>query len=93
MSPSPDGQLSDTRDLAKYTMAVAVMMTGLPAHRIRKLEEYGICQPTRTESKQRLYSDNDIEMLRRTALLEKDGINLPGIKKILEMERDLQGLA
>ncbi len=75
------------KDVGKYTMAVAVMMTSLPSHKIRKFEEFGLFKPTRTCSKQRLYSDNDIEQLRRIALLEKDGVNLPGIKVILDMQK------
>jgi DNA-binding transcriptional MerR regulator len=74
------------KDVGKYTMAVAVMMTGLAAYRIRKFDEFGLCKPVRTGSQQRLYSDNDIEQLHKIALLEKDGVNLPGIKVILGMQ-------
>jgi MerR family transcriptional regulator, heat shock protein HspR len=77
------------KDLAKYTMAVTVMMTGVAAHKIRRLEEYGLCKPARTCSKQRLYSDDDIDRIRQIAYLEKDGVNLPGVKLILEMQKSL----
>ncbi len=79
--PVPNG-----RKLAKYTMAIAVMMTGVAAHKIRKLEGYGLCNPYRTGSKQRLYSDCDIELIRKISSLEKKGVNLPGIKLILGMK-------
>lgn len=85
---------SNGKDLAKYTMAVAVMMTGLAAHKIRKLEDVGLCKPVRTPSKQRLYSDSDIDLIRQIANLEKDGVNLAGIKVILNMlhiARDEEG--
>lgn len=72
--------------IAKYTMAVAVMMTGVPAHKIRKYEEVGLCKPARTVSKQRLYSDDDIILIHAIANLEEDGVNLPGIKIILGMQ-------
>ncbi len=62
------------------------MMTGVAAHKIRKFEEYGLCNPARTGSKQRLYSDCDIEQIRQIALLEKEGVNLPGIKVIFDMK-------
>ncbi len=74
------------KDVGKYTMAVAVMMTGMAAYKIRRCEEFGLCKPVRTGSQQRLYSDNDIERLHQIALLEKDGVNLPGIKVILDMQ-------
>jgi MerR family transcriptional regulator/heat shock protein HspR len=72
--------------LAKYTMAVTVMITGIPAHRIRKYEEAGICKPARTASQQRLYSDEDIKLIQKVSLLEEDGVNLVGIKIILELQ-------
>ncbi len=78
---------SNSRCLAKYTMAVAVMMTGVAAHRIRKYENFGLCKPTRTNSNQRLYSDCDIELIRQIASLDKDGVNVPGIKLILNLPK------
>lgn len=77
---------ADHRNLAKYTMAVAVMMTGAAAHRIRRFEEAGLFKPQRTGNKQRLYSDVDIELIRRIISLENNGVNLPGIKIILDMQ-------
>ena len=38
----------DAKNCAKYTMAVAVMLTGVAAHRIRRFEEAGIFKPKRT---------------------------------------------
>jgi len=76
---------TDLRNLAKYTMAVTVMMTGAAAHRIRRFEEAGLFKPQRTGNRQRLYSDRDIEVINRIVTLEKDGVNLPGIKIILDM--------
>ncbi|MDD5700509.1 MAG: MerR family transcriptional regulator [Dehalococcoidales bacterium] len=86
---TPQDILTDSngKETAKYTMAVAVMMTGVPAHRIRKFEECGLCKPARTASKQRLYSDNDIALIRKIAQLEKDGVNLAGVKMILSMQQ------
>lgn len=78
---------SDSRCLGKYTMAVAVMMTGVAAHRIRKFENSGLCKPARTPSNQRLYSDSDIELIRHIALLDKNGVNVPGIKLILDLQK------
>ncbi len=74
---------SDGREFAKYTMSVTVTMTGVAAHRIRRFEEYGLCNPARTGSNQRLFSDYDIELIREISDLENDGINLAGIKTIM----------
>ena len=82
----------ETRDIndqgvAKYTMLVATMLTGIEAHRIRRFEEAGLLRPARTEAGQRLYSDTEIAVVREVAKLENEGINLPGVKAILEMRR------
>jgi MerR family transcriptional regulator, glutamine synthetase repressor len=82
------GEVSAMRqkDLAKYTMSVTVMMTGVAAHKIRKFEEFGLCKPARTDRKQRLYSDNDVELIRIIDRFNKVGVNLSGIKLILDMK-------
>jgi MerR family transcriptional regulator, glutamine synthetase repressor len=84
--------ISNDRKLAKYTMAITVMMTGVAAHKIRKFEEYGLCSPSRTGSKQRLYSDADIEQIRQIILLNQKGVNLPGIKVILGLKFPKSGI-
>jgi MerR family transcriptional regulator, glutamine synthetase repressor len=81
---TPSNPASDF--IAKYTMSIAVRITGIAAHRIRKYEEFGLCKPERTTSQQRLFSDNDIEVIRKIKTYEKDGVNLRGIKVILDME-------
>ena len=78
---------NNDRGLAKYTMSVTVMITGVAAYKIRKFEEYGLCKPARTESKQRLYSDYDIDLIKQIDELEQEGINLPGVKAILSMKQ------
>ncbi len=91
MTASQETPIGNPRILAKYTMAVTVMMTGAAAYRIRKYEEFGLCRPARTISKQRLYSDDDIALIRQITDLEKDGINLPGIRMILELQKSRKG--
>lgn len=74
-------------NLAKYTMSVTVMITGVAAYRIRRFEEFGLCKPARTDSKQRLYSDHDIDLIKQIYGLEQEGINLAGVKAILSMKQ------
>jgi len=71
-------------------MSVTVMMTGVAAYKIRRLESFGLCKPTRTGSHQRLFCDEDIQTIRKIINLEKEGVNLAGIKIILDMEKKLQ---
>lgn len=81
----------DDRKVGKYTMSVAVMLTSVEAHRIRRFEQGSLINPLRTESGQRLFSNEGIELIREIATLEDQGINMPGIKAILEMRGESSG--
>lgn len=72
---------------SNYTMANAVKLTGVEAHRIRRYEEGGLLTPERTGGHQRLFSDDDIELIIEIAKLEDVGINVEGIKAILAMRK------
>jgi DNA-binding transcriptional MerR regulator len=74
-------------DVGKYVMSVAVMMTGVEAYRIRRYETVGLVMPSRTCGRQRLFSDTDINLIREIAGLELQGVNLKGVRLILEMKR------
>ena len=89
MFNTPGSAEFDNQALAKYTMSVTVNLTGVPAYRIRRFEAFGLCTPARTESKQRLFSDCDIMRIQEISLLERDGINLAGIKTILSLKNNL----
>ncbi len=81
-------QEDDSRQTDKnYTMAIAVKLTGVEPHRIRRFEEGGLLVAERTEGNQRLFSQDDIETIRQAAKLEDEGINVEGIKAILAMRR------
>ena len=55
--------------VGKYTMSVTVKLTGVVAHRIRRFEQFGILYPNRTEARQRLFSDIEVELIKEVARL------------------------
>ncbi len=70
-----------------YVISVAARLAGLPCWVLRVLDQEGIVVPVRTESNRRLYSDRDIAVLARVRYLtEERGVNIAGVKVILEME-------
>jgi DNA-binding transcriptional MerR regulator len=75
-------------DVNNYTMAIAVKLAGVEAHRIRRYEEGGLLNPIRTDGNQRLFSENDVEIIKQAAELEDKGINVEGIKEILFMRKE-----
>ena len=82
-----DSDSRSQQDTSNYTMAIAVRLTGVESHRIRRYKEGGLLSPERTEGNQRLFSESDIEVIREAAKLESEGINVEGIKAILSMRR------
>jgi len=75
------------RHFGKYTMSVTVRLTTVNAHRIRRFEQFGLLSPARTGAGQRLFSDVEVDLIREIILLEKEGVNLGGIRMILAMRR------
>jgi MerR family transcriptional regulator/heat shock protein HspR len=76
-----------------FTMAVAARLTGMHPQTLRKYERARLVIPTRRESNQRLYSEEDIERLRRIRyLVEVRGINIAGLELALAMSDRLDAL-
>ena len=53
---------------------------------LRLYERKGLLQPGRSDGGTRLYSEQDLVALRRTSALFQDGLNLAGIRVVLELE-------
>ena len=70
-----------------YVISVAAKLVQLPAWTLRVLDEQGIVVPARTDKNRRLYSDHDLaKLLRVRALTEELGVNMSGVRIILELE-------
>lgn len=64
---------------------------GISASAIRTWEALGLARPHRTESQYRLYSDRDVQLLRRARYLRKvRGLNAPAIVELLRRERKIK---
>jgi len=69
-----------------YGMAVASRLTRMHPQTLRKYERAGLLRPARQEGNQRLYSDADLERLRRIQyLVEERGLNIAGLDMALAM--------
>jgi MerR family transcriptional regulator/heat shock protein HspR len=76
-----------------FTMAVAARLTGMHPQTLRKYERAGLLTPTRHQGNQRLYSEADIERLRRIRyLVEVRGVNIAGLELALAMADRLDAL-
>ena len=80
-------------DRAVYIISVAAELAGVHPQTLRIYERKGLVRPQRTSGNTRRYSDRDIEMLRQIQDLTQDrGINLAGVKMIIEMQAELEAL-
>lgn len=71
-----------------YAISVAADLVGTNIQNLRVYERRGLVEPDRTDGGTRLYSDADIERLRRISALLDEGLNLAGIAMVLELEAD-----
>ena len=80
----------EDRTVGKYPISVASNLTGVPEHKLRAFEGADLIGPSRTEGGTRLFSDEELELIRRIAELADKGINYAGIREILEMAEGQQ---
>jgi MerR family transcriptional regulator/heat shock protein HspR len=72
-----------------YVISVAAQLSGLHPQTLRQYDRLGLVSPGRTAGRGRLYSTRDIVLLREVQRLsQEEGINLAGIKRILELENE-----
>ena len=78
---------------AVYIISVAAELAGVHPQTLRIYERKGLLQPKRTQGNTRRYSQRDIEHLRRIqALTQAAGVNLAGVKIIMEMQSEIDRL-
>ena len=81
--------LSD--DTPVYVISVAAQLSGLHPQTLRSYDRLGLVSPGRAAGRGRRYSMRDILLLREVQRLsQEEGVNLSGIKRILELEHELR---
>jgi MerR family transcriptional regulator/heat shock protein HspR len=79
-------------DQAVYVISVAAELAGVHPQTLRIYERKGLVEPGRTQGGSRRYSEADIQMLRRIQELTNEGLNLAGVKRVLELEAEVEQL-
>ncbi|MFF2246049.1 MerR family transcriptional regulator [Arthrobacter sp. NPDC058130] len=74
------------RSAAVYAISVAAELVGTGQQNLRLYERRGLLEPGRTAGGTRRYSEQDLDTLRRISELLDDGLNLAGIRLVLELE-------
>ena len=83
---------SPAPDMAVYVISVAAELTGLHPQTLRAYERMGLIAPGRTPGGGRRYSHRDLELLREIADLTSAGIGLEGVRRILELDNQVNAL-
>ena len=75
-------------DSPVFVISVAAELAGLHAQTLRSYDRLGLVRPGRAAGGGRRYSPRDIALLREVQRLsQEEGVNLSGIKRIIELEQ------
>jgi len=76
-----------------FAIAVAAELSGMHPQTLRQYDRLGLVSPRRTAGQSRRYSMRDVVQLREVARLSAEGLNLEGIRRILELENRVAELS
>src|SRR5919205_2479662 len=80
-------------DAPVFVISVAAQLAGMHAQTLRQYDRLGLVSPGRTVGGGRRYSARDVALLREVQRLsQEDGVNLAGIKRIIELEGEIDAL-
>jgi MerR family transcriptional regulator/heat shock protein HspR len=78
---------------AVFVISVAAELAGMHPQTLRQYDRLGLVSPDRTAGRGRRYSARNIAQLREVQRLsQEEGVNLAGIKRILELENQVDAL-
>ena len=77
---------------ALFVISVAAELAGVHPQTLRIYERKGLVDPARTGGGSRRYSEDDIDRLKRIQDLTNDGLNLAGVKRVIELEDEIARL-
>jgi MerR family transcriptional regulator/heat shock protein HspR len=79
-------------DRSLFSISVAAELAGLHPQTLRIYEREGLLDPARSAGGTRRYSRRDIEKLAEICALTADGLNLAGIRRVLQMQEETRQL-
>ena len=75
-----------------FSISVAAELTGLHPQTLRIYEQEGLVRPARSSGGTRRYSTDDIDRLQQIMALTSDGLNLAGVRRVLELQEETRRL-
>jgi MerR family transcriptional regulator, heat shock protein HspR len=80
---------ADRQTRAVYVISVAAELAGVHPQTLRIYERKGLVDPARTGGGSRRYSERDIARLRRIQDLTNAGLNLEGVRRVIELQDEI----
>ncbi len=80
---------NSNEDRAVYVISVAAELAGMHPQTLRIYERKGLLDPSRTSGGSRRFSDSDLSRLRHIQELTATGLNLEGVRRVLELEAEI----
>src|SRR6201987_2034751 len=77
---------------AVFVISVAAELAGVHPQTLRIYERKGLLDPARTVGGSRRYSEHDIAQLQRIQDLTTAGLNLEGVRRVLQLEAEVERL-
>lgn len=84
--------MAPDEDAPVFAIAVAAELAGMHPQTLRQYDRIGLVVPGRTRGGSRRYSPRNIEQLREVARLSADGMSLPAIARLLDLEDEVRML-
>jgi MerR family transcriptional regulator/heat shock protein HspR len=82
----------ERRTRAVYVISVAAELAGVHPQTLRVYERKGLLEPTRTQGGSRRFSEQDLDRMRLIQNLTNDGLNLEGVRRVLELQAEVARL-
>ena len=79
-------------DRAVFVISVAAELAGVHPQTLRIYEREGLVRPKRTTANARRYSERDIQRLLEIKRLTSDGMNLEGVRRVIQLTQELEHL-
>ncbi|MCR4526233.1 helix-turn-helix transcriptional regulator [Kocuria rhizophila] len=75
-----------------FVISVAAELADMHPQTLRQYDRMGLVTPSRASGRARRYSQMDVQKLRQIQELSQEGVSLEGIKRIMQLENQVQAL-
>lgn len=79
-------------DRPVFVISVAAELAGMHPQTLRQYDRLGLVQPQRAPGRARRYSERDVQKLQEIQELSQSGVSLEGIKRIMQLENQVEAL-